>query len=100
MSITKTWNIIGMTNTDGIVETVTWELVGTDSVTGKSATLGDTVGLKPADTNNFTDFNSLTRDQVIEWVKSLEEADTLEAAIETRLNRVPKGPSVDLPSSW
>jgi hypothetical protein len=100
MAITKTWNITGMTNTDGVVETVSWELVGTDSETGKTAKLGDTVGLNPANTSNFTDFNSLTRDQVIDWVKALEEADTLENAIETRLNRVIGGPSTDLPSSW
>ena len=100
MAITKTWNITGMTNTDGVVDTVTWELVGTDSETGKTTKLGDTVGLNPANTSNFTDFNSLTRDQVTEWVKSLEEADALEAAIEVRLNRPSGGSSADLPSSW
>jgi hypothetical protein len=100
MAITKTWNITGMTNTDGVVDTVTWELVGTDSDTGKTTKLGDTVGLNPVDSDSFTEFESLTKDQVIEWVKELEESDVLETAIETRLNRVSTGPSKDLPSSW
>lgn len=100
MAITKTWNITGMTNTDGVVKTVTWELVGTDSESGKTAKLGDTVGLNPADPESFIEFESLTKDQVIEWVKELEEASHLETALETRLNRNSIYPSNNLPSSW
>lgn len=100
MAITKTWNIVGMTSNDGVVETVSWELVGTDTQTGKTTKLYDTIGLNPVDSDSFTEFESLTKDQVIEWVKELEESDVLETAIETRLNRVSTGPSKDLPSSW
>ena len=100
MTITKIWNITGMTNTDGVVKTVTWELVGTDSESGKIAKLGDTVNLNPADPESFTEFESLTQDQVIGWVKELEEASLLETALETRLNRNSSSPSNNLPSSW
>lgn len=79
MALTYTWRIASMkvTNQDDIVNAVCnvfWEKVGTDE-NGVEGFFAGATPFNSFDPDNFTPFNELTEEQVLEWVKPLVVGD-------------------------
>lgn len=66
---------------DGLVTTVHWRATAQDGDDVASAY--GSVGLERGD--SFIEYNSLTQEQVIAWVKEKVEADTIEANLTAEL---------------
>lgn len=85
MSITYKWSIVSMQtlptsgNLQNVVRDVQWKVVATKD--GVKRDLSAFVRLSPPSDNTFTDYNSLTEDQVLEWVKSVLDVAAIEAAV-------------------
>lgn len=75
MAITYTWKVTGLTKTDadglsGVVIGTRWEKKGTDELGNEGAFSGATPFLaSDVDPGNFIDFNNLTEDLVLSWIK-------------------------------
>jgi hypothetical protein len=114
MAITITWNVLTMdvtknkNNLTDIIHTVHWECIGEDENGVSVRQIGaEYIGVP--DANNFMAFESLTKEQVIEWVKNTlfgdGEDETTESKFNTSLeNAILKkaNPPVTkkMPSSW
>lgn len=92
MSITWSYHIcqMGTENTPkpNTVTEIKAYIYGIDNTTGKNNTEIFNVTLPPADSNNFTDYSSLTKSQVLTWVEGLlvpEEVTTLKSEVEARI---------------
>ena len=92
MSITWSYHICQMgtehTPKPNTVTEIKAYIYGIDNTTGKNNTETFNVTLPPADSNNFTDYSSLTKSQVLTWVEGLlgtEEVTTLKSEVEARI---------------
>ena len=92
MSITWSYHIcqMGTENTPkpNTVTEIKAYLYGIDDTTGKNNTEVFNVTLPPADSSNFTDYSSLTKDQVLTWVEGLlgpEEVANMKSEVEARI---------------
>jgi len=68
-----------------------------------SATAYGSVGLDAPEAGSFTDFDSLTKDQVVAWVLAKLDMDeaTLQAALDQRIENDINPPVISgLPSGW
>lgn len=82
MTITWKINNLERQSSDGLVTVVHW---GASAVDGDySASIMNTLQLERGD--NFTAFDQLTEQQVIEWVQGAVGKDTVEAALEQMIN--------------
>jgi hypothetical protein len=85
MSITYKWSIESMQalptsgNLKNVVRDVQWKVVAIKD--GAKRELSAFVRLSPPSDDAFTDYNSLTQDQVLEWVKSVLDVPAIEAAV-------------------
>ena len=92
MSITWSYHIcqMGTENTPkpNTVTEIKAYIYGIDNTTGKNNTEVFNVTLPPADSSNFTDYSSLTKDQVLPWVEGLlgpEEVANMKSEVEARI---------------
>ena len=92
MSITWSYHIcqMGTENTPkpNTVTEIKAYIYGIDNTTGKNNTEVFNVTLPPADSSNFTDYSSLTKDQVLTWVEGLlgpEEVANMKSEVEARI---------------
>ena len=92
MSITWSYHIAQMGTEDtpksNTVTEIKAYIYGIDNTTGKNNTEVFNVTLPPADSSNFTDYSSLTKDQVLTWVEGLlgpEEVANMKSEVEARI---------------
>ena len=92
MSITWSYHIAQMatenTPKPNTVTEIKAYIYGIDNTTGKNNTEVFNVTLPPADSSNFTDYSSLTKDQVLTWVEGLlgpEEVANMKSEVEARI---------------
>ena len=92
MSITWSYHIcqMGTENTPkpNTVTEIKAYIYGVDNTTGKNNTEVFNVTLPPADSDNFTDYSSLTKSQVLTWVEGLlgpEEVANMKSEVEARI---------------
>ena len=80
MAVTKTWSIIDMTRetSDNYVSIVRWKITGTEGDKTVES-IGKTYLARP---ESLEDYNSLTEDKVIGWVKAKLIAETPAVQIE------------------
>lgn len=114
MSNTYTWDIpnIEYAPTEGaltnVAKTVHYRYTAVSSDTNSegnpySATAYGSIGLDAPEADGFTNFDSLTKDQVVAWVLAKLDMDesTLQAALDQRIENDINPPVVGgLPSSW
>ena len=105
MAVTKTWDIVAMDSapTEGslsdVVKTIHWNCTGTETVgsdTYSSYSYG-CVGLAAADSNSFTEFASITKDNAIAWTQAAIGTDgvtSIETDLEGKINEQ-KTPSIE-----
>jgi len=91
MAVTITWDVLTMDvvrTQDGLTDVVSnvhWECMAVDENDVSVRSVG--VETLPApDANNFTSFTSLTKAQVIDWVKSVKFGDGEEQMTETEFD--------------
>jgi hypothetical protein len=73
---------------DGAVYTVHYTVSCEES--GKTSGAYGSIGLGDPDPSSFTPFNSLTKDQVVDWVKTTlgsEQVAAIEAALEQQIQQ-------------
>ena len=80
---------------DGLVTTVHWRATAQDG--DDVATAYGSVGLERG--NSFIEYNSLTQEQVIAWVKEKIDADTVEANLTAEL-AAKKNPTTLTGTPW
>ena len=92
MSISWSYHIAQMGTEDtpkpNTVTEIKAYIYGIDDTTGKNTTEVFNVMLPPADSSNFTDYSSLTKDQVLTWVEGLlgpEEVANMKSEVEARI---------------
>ena len=92
MSISWSYHIAQMGTEDtpqpNTVTEIKAYIYGIDNTTGKNNTEVFNVTLPPADSSNFTDYSSLTKDQVLTWVEGLlgpEEVANMKSEVEARI---------------
>jgi hypothetical protein len=116
MTITYTWeigpfNLYPVKNElHNIIKEVHWRLTGTDYNTGYSSTIIGSEMLEEPDEASFTEFDSLTEEQVKQWIlesmaKSTgktpeQEEDELLSMIESRIQNKINPPMVLQPAPW
>jgi len=97
-----TWRIedlIKKPSVDGLSEVVThvpFVCSGKDEQTGEEHDYYHLVKLPPPSADTFTDFNSLTEDQVIQWVQANVDAQLIYSVIAERIN-MSQGDGTTLP---
>jgi len=107
-----TWTVSTMerTLTDGdlsdVVTTLHWQLIDSETVDEivHSGRCYGTVGLSEPDADSFTDYDSITHEQAVEWVKSALGEDAVaqyETSVESQiaLSKEPVSAS-GVPESW
>jgi len=84
-----------------VVTDVDWRLTATDDE-GHSAVLTGRVGIADPDAGSFTDFDSLTAEQVQAWVEGQlgSEADKLKAMLDARIAEMIDPPTAILTPPW
>ncbi|WP_257540678.1 hypothetical protein [Sphingobium sp. CFD-1] len=84
-----------------VVTDVDWRLSATDDE-GHSAVLTGRVGIADPDAGSFTDFDSLTPEQVQAWVEGQlgSEADKLKAMLDARIAEMIDPPTAILTPPW
>jgi dTDP-4-dehydrorhamnose reductase len=85
MALTYTWKINGLKKQDNpslqlndiIIQTY-WECIGTDE-DGNSGTFNGATPFNPdqVDINNFTTYENLTENQVLDWIKNVVGSNTV-----------------------
>jgi len=91
MAVTMTWNVLTMDvvkSQDGLTDVVSnvhWECKAVDE-NGVSVRSIGVETLPAPDVNDFTEFESLTKDQVIEWTKSVKFGDGEDQMTEAEFN--------------
>ena len=89
MADTFTWGIANLERqlSDGAVTTVHWTLTAERTVGSETLTAGSygSLGLDPADPNDFIAYDDLTSAEVIGWVETKLGADAV-TAMETGLS--------------
>jgi|TARA_R100000388_G_scaffold6334_1_gene6196 hypothetical protein len=111
MAVTKTWNVIAMDSapTEGslsdVVKTVHWTATGTETVgsdTYTSSSFG-CIALAAADSSDFTEFASITKDNAIAWAQAAigtDEVTAIETSLESKITEL-KTPSIESkPLPW
>ena len=81
-------DLIKKPSIDGLSEVVThvsFACTGIDDVTGKEHTYHHFIKLPPPAHEDFIDFNSLTEEQVVSWVKSKVDLDLVYGIISQRI---------------
>ena len=66
-------------NLSNVVRDVHWKVTATKD--GIKRDLDAFVRLSAPSSNNFTDYDNLTQDQVVEWVKSTLDVNAIEASL-------------------
>ena len=84
MSITITWNISQLDRqlSDGLVITAHWRCNAVDDE--HSASTYGTVGFERGDT--FIDYDKLTQEEVLGWVKNKLDVSDIEAGLQSHIN--------------
>lgn len=104
MAVTYTWNVNTMDaapSEDGltdVVKVVHWRLTASDGV--HSVDAYSTVSLDSPDPEHYTAFADLTQEQVISWVESRLDVDSLKSNLETQLQNLANPPIVTLQGPW
>jgi hypothetical protein len=86
-----TWiieDLIKKSSVDGLSEVVThvpFACVGKDETTGKEYNYHHMVKLPPPSSNSFVDFNSLTEEEVVGWVKANVDTQLIYSVISERI---------------
>lgn len=89
--ITFSWNIKNLERTSAtdIITTVDWEYIGKNE-NGIKSSVSNSCVLPDPDINNFIEYNSITKEQIIIWLESLVDisyyADIIEDAINNIIN--------------
>lgn len=86
---------------ENVVSTVHWRLNGIDGE--HRASVYGTVSLKYDEGGEFTPFEQLTKEQVVEWVKSSigdEQVSKYEQNVETQIAALISPPVVSPPLPW
>lgn len=104
MSIVYTWNVNTLetaaseNDLSDVIRTVHWRLSATDGVHNDE--IIGTVYLGEPNADNFTEFNSITEQQVIAWVESKVELENLKKILEDRLSVLANPPIVIKQGPW
>jgi len=104
MSTTYTWNVNTMDTApsqDGlsdVVKVIHWRLTASDGV--NSVDTYSTVSLDAPDASNFTAFDTLTEAQVISWVESKLDVESLKASLDSQLAALANPPIVVKQGPW
>lgn len=90
MAATITWDIATLERqlSDGMVTTVHYTVSAEDQ--GKTSGAYGSLGLDPADPNNFIAYNDLTKAEVIGWVKDklgTEQVANIETGLENQIQQ-------------
>lgn len=76
-----------------VVVTIHWELVGTDEDDVSTRIYG-TVTLGPPSIDDFTGFESITKEQTISWVSSVLDVNSMKANIAASIDMMKNPPSI------
>jgi hypothetical protein len=82
MNITWTISQLDCQASDGLVTTAHWRCAAVDEE--HSASSYGTVGFERGDT--FVDYDKLTKEEVIGWVKAKLDAEEIESALKTQID--------------
>lgn len=104
MAITYKWNVNTMDvapSADGlndVVKVIHWRLSATDGQ--YNADSYSTVSLETPDSENFTAFDALTEEQVIAWVESKVDVESIKAGLQNQLEALANPPVVVKSGPW
>ena len=101
--ITYTWKISPLSVKDegslkDVVKSTPWSLIATED--GESAAISRIAYMDDAVSSSFTDFNSITQDNVKAWILSYENKTEAELQKEVRDLLVYKTTKVKVPTGW
>ena len=82
-----------------VVTTVHWILTGTDE-DGISATVYSTQAVGQPNPESFTPFTDISEEQVIGWMESSMDVDTLKANLATQISIIKTPVTEILPAPW
>lgn len=104
MAITYKWNVNTMdvapsaNGLSDVVKVIHWRLSATD---GQYYTDSySTVSLDAPDAENFTSFDSLTEEQVIAWVESKVDVESVKTGLQNQLAALANPPIVVKTGAW
>jgi hypothetical protein len=75
-----------------VVKQINWQYIGTDGDCVVKVPF--TTTLDDADPDTFTDFSSITKDQVIEWINNKVDIEHIKSNIEEEINKIKTAPTV------
>lgn len=89
-------NYNGLNN---IVKTVAWTFTCTDTDTNKTASVNSYSEFENPETENFIQYDNLTVNNIIDWIKTQFNVDNLKKGLQYELSlmELPQETSVDLP---
>lgn len=104
MAITYTWDVntldtaVSEDGLENVVKIIHWRLSATDGT--YKAESYSTVSLDPPSADNFTNFNSLTEEQVIAWLESKLDVDDIKQNLDRELAALAEPPIVTKKAPW
>jgi len=81
-----------------VVKVIHWRLTATDGT--NTADVFSTLPLDTPDAENFTAFSELTEAQVISWVESKLNLESIKTSLDERLERIANPPIVVKQGPW
>jgi len=105
MAITYTWNILKIEVTPSyeglsdIVCNVDFEYTGTNE-DGVSHTIERRIPFYTVDPNNYTPYNKLTKDQVVNWIETSINMDSINKLMEYEISIKARPEPQEKPLPW
>lgn len=105
MAITYTWDITDMEvlpqheGLNNVVASVSFEYTGTAG-DGVTSTIAAAIPFESVDADDFTEYNNLTKDQVLGWVKQYIDIPSYNAVIEHEIKTKRKPTPVSKALPW
>lgn len=107
MSITYRWNIVSVScvpsanSLRNVVTEVHWQLFADDSFNTRY--VYGAVGIEGADPDNFTDYEDLSEEQIIEWTELTigeDKVNSYKSTLASQLSALTNPQKVSMPLPW